>query len=322
MARIRSLKIGFFQNETLAELSFAHRLLFEGLWLIADREGRLEDRPKRIKGQIFPYDDGLNVDAMLTDLAAGADPFIVRYEVNGQRYIQVAGFVTHQRPHHTEPASVYPTVDQGVATTPDKTGGAPDSHRPTPLGMGSGSGNGERDLGKGTGKDVAPARLPAPLIDGRTIRAHGEHAECFLAKGRPNLCITRYLHDVCMGAIGGPVETRDERVRAIYLTAIDELGDAPCGENPLDFWRNVIAAKVPAATARAPSSVRGSRTGDSMDAAKEYLSERFEEISAEGHDDADRVLESGSGREGDDGVSPVGRSTSGKTVERGFRRVR
>lgn len=285
MARIRSLKIGFFQNETLAELSFAHRLLFEGLWLIADREGRLEDRPKRIKGQIFPYDEGLNVDAMLTDLASGRDPFITRYEVNGERYIQVRGFATHQRPHHTEPASVYPSVDQGVANAPDKDGGAPDIHRPTPLGMGSGSRNGERDLGKGVGKEIAPAptKIPPPLIDGRTIRQHGEHIVCFLAEGRPQLCITRYLHEKCMGAIGGDLETRDERVRVIYADAIRELGDAPVGENALNFWENVISARVPAATARAPNV--GSRTGDSTNAAKDYLRGKVEKFVAEERDD-------------------------------------
>ncbi len=35
MARIRSIKIGFFRNEILASLPFQHRLLFEGLWLLA-----------------------------------------------------------------------------------------------------------------------------------------------------------------------------------------------------------------------------------------------------------------------------------------------
>jgi len=32
------------------------RLLYPGLWMLADREGRLEDRPLRIKAEILPYD--------------------------------------------------------------------------------------------------------------------------------------------------------------------------------------------------------------------------------------------------------------------------
>ena len=49
MARARNIKPGFFKNEFLAEMPCEVRLLFIGLWTLADREGRLEDRPKRIK---------------------------------------------------------------------------------------------------------------------------------------------------------------------------------------------------------------------------------------------------------------------------------
>ena len=54
--RARNIKPGFFKNDTLAELEFAARLLFIGLWGLADRAGRLEDRPKKIKAEVFPYD--------------------------------------------------------------------------------------------------------------------------------------------------------------------------------------------------------------------------------------------------------------------------
>ena len=43
--RTRLLKPGFFMNEELARLPVRARLLFAGLWCLADREGRLEDRP-------------------------------------------------------------------------------------------------------------------------------------------------------------------------------------------------------------------------------------------------------------------------------------
>jgi len=46
MARTRSIKPAFFANEHLAELSAGTRLLFIGLWTIADKNGKLEDRPK------------------------------------------------------------------------------------------------------------------------------------------------------------------------------------------------------------------------------------------------------------------------------------
>lgn len=94
MSRIRTIKPEFFLDDELAELSALHRLLFVGLWTLADREGRLEDRPKRIRAQILPFDDG-DTDAMLADLARAG--FVVRYEADGKRYLQVRNFTKHQR---------------------------------------------------------------------------------------------------------------------------------------------------------------------------------------------------------------------------------
>lgn len=161
MARIRTVKIGFFRNEDLCAFSHAHRLLFQGLWLLADRVGRLEDRPRRIHADVFPFDPALDVHAMLSDLAAGDRPFIQRYEVHGRGYIQVLNFLKHQRPHHKEPESEIPKY--GAKTqSPGKVGARPGKHRPDPLGRegngsGNGSGNGE---GEGNG-GTALSRLPA-----------------------------------------------------------------------------------------------------------------------------------------------------------------
>lgn len=54
--RARNIKPGFFKNEDISECSPSARLLFIGLWMLADREGRLEYRPKRWKGELFPYE--------------------------------------------------------------------------------------------------------------------------------------------------------------------------------------------------------------------------------------------------------------------------
>jgi len=79
MARIRTIKPQFFLNEELAELSAMVRLLFIGLWTQADREGRLLDRPKRLKAEIFPYDN-FDVEKGLHQLSEAG--FIHRYKVN------------------------------------------------------------------------------------------------------------------------------------------------------------------------------------------------------------------------------------------------
>ncbi len=114
--RARNLKPGFFKNEELAKLPPLTRLLFAGLWCLADRSGRLEDRPARIKAEVLPY-DSCNVDKMLDSLAAGPDPFIVRYEAQKTRYIAILHFPEHQNPHVREAASTIPAPDEHKTST-------------------------------------------------------------------------------------------------------------------------------------------------------------------------------------------------------------
>ena len=103
--RARNIKPGFFVNEDLAECSAFARLCFIGLWMLADREGRLEDRPKRINGELFTFDD-VDIDALLDELVVHR--FIVRYRVGRLRFIQVLKFSENQSPHYAEKASVIP----------------------------------------------------------------------------------------------------------------------------------------------------------------------------------------------------------------------
>ena len=113
MARTRLLKPGFFKNPVLARLSERHRLLFAGLWTIANRDGRLKDDPDWIRAELFPYEADINVDALLTDLHRSG--FIHRYKTLGEsqistgestkslmRAIVVTKFTVHQKPHIRE----------------------------------------------------------------------------------------------------------------------------------------------------------------------------------------------------------------------------
>ncbi len=113
MARIRYIKPGFFTNDELAEIKPLGRLLFIGLWCLADKEGRLQDRPKRIKAQVLPFDGG-NVDRLLDDLVEHG--FITRYRVKDEPYIQVINFLKHQRPHHKEDPSMIPPTSMDGAS--------------------------------------------------------------------------------------------------------------------------------------------------------------------------------------------------------------
>lgn len=110
MARSRNIKPGLFKNEILGVADPIYTLAFQGLWLLADRAGRLEDRPLRIKAETFPYRDGLDIDRILNWL--GEEGFILRYEVIGKRYIQVLNFAKHQNPHKNETPSEIPPPNQ------------------------------------------------------------------------------------------------------------------------------------------------------------------------------------------------------------------
>lgn len=121
MSRSRIIKPGFFTNDRLAEVPPLGRIMFAGLWTMADRKGRLEDRPKRIKAEVLPFDNA-NVERLLTDLESR--DFIQRYEVDGRRYIQIVRFEAHQNPHIREAESTIP----GPPPTAPSTVPAPDEH--------------------------------------------------------------------------------------------------------------------------------------------------------------------------------------------------
>jgi len=103
--RSRNIKPGFWDNEDLAACSALARLCFIGLWMLADREGRLEDRPKRIRVRLFPFEE-VDVDRLLRELEEAS--FIVRYQVDGVAFLQIVNFVKHQDPHYREKASEIP----------------------------------------------------------------------------------------------------------------------------------------------------------------------------------------------------------------------
>lgn len=119
--RARSIKPGICDNELLGTADPLLTLLFERLWMMADREGRLEDRPLRIKAQAFPYRDGLDVDKLLTWLHDNR--FIHRYE-SGAKYIQVLKFSEHQKPHQNEKPSVIPAPESTTLVSSEHNQGA------------------------------------------------------------------------------------------------------------------------------------------------------------------------------------------------------
>lgn len=99
MARIRSIKPGFFTSEDVSRLPLRARLTWIGLWTHCDDQGRAKDNVKLIKAAVWPL-DGVSLRDIEEDLATlAAHGRIVRYEVDGRRYLAVTNWGDHQKPN-------------------------------------------------------------------------------------------------------------------------------------------------------------------------------------------------------------------------------
>jgi hypothetical protein len=159
MARIRTYKPSFFRSEDVAALTFRARLTWLGLWPHCDDEGRMKDNAKLIKGDVWPLDDVSleDVEQDLSDLAAGGR--IVRYEVDGRRYLAVTNWLEHQRIQKPTPSKIPPPPGSGSGTR----GGIDSS------GSGIG-GKGREGKGKGGEGERASALPPPPGSRSRCSR--------------------------------------------------------------------------------------------------------------------------------------------------------
>ena len=112
--RSRNIKPGLFKNEILGEADPIYTLLFAGLWTLADKEGRLECRPKKIKAELFPYRPELDVSMALAWLKH--ESFITVYESSIGEVIQINNWKKHQSPHHKEAESELPSEEEAKKT--------------------------------------------------------------------------------------------------------------------------------------------------------------------------------------------------------------
>lgn len=127
MARIRSVKPSLFGSYSMAKVPIEARYLFIGLFTEADDTGMLIDSPKRIAGSLFPHDDKVTerkVDAWLDKLQEVGS--ILRYRVNGGRYIVLPEWESHQRVSHPLPSSLPPPDSEILEAFLSRSGAAPE----------------------------------------------------------------------------------------------------------------------------------------------------------------------------------------------------
>jgi hypothetical protein len=111
MARIRTIKPEFFTSEDIVALSPLARLLYIAIWCEADKEGRLQWKPRTLKMRYLPADDCDIVSICCELIEQG---LVILY---GEGLAYVPGFASHQHVNPRESASALPAPD-GVSPTP------------------------------------------------------------------------------------------------------------------------------------------------------------------------------------------------------------
>ena len=97
MARIRTIKPEFWEDEKLAKLPVYSRLLFIGTWNFADDNGALLANPVLMKSHIFPYEDiGVSTISEWIDMLV-ENGMLIRTTYNGKDYLVIRKFLIHQK---------------------------------------------------------------------------------------------------------------------------------------------------------------------------------------------------------------------------------
>ena len=97
MARIRTIKPEFWEDEKLAKLPVHARLLFIGTWNFADDNGALLANPVLMKSYIFPYEDiGISTISEWIDMLV-ENGMLIRTTYNGKDYLVIRKFLIHQK---------------------------------------------------------------------------------------------------------------------------------------------------------------------------------------------------------------------------------
>jgi hypothetical protein len=172
VARIRTIKPEFFQNEALAECSPHARLLAMAILQLCDSNGVFLNIQMQVHAHAFPWEASVNVPALLGELEEIG--YLELYAVKGKNYGHIPGFAKHQRLSGKEAQTdgYYPLPDQ--ADSADEVKGKKASL--------PGEASGCTGIGIGTGKGERSEAGASPRFQKPTLT---ELIEAFRAKGVP-----------------------------------------------------------------------------------------------------------------------------------------
>ena len=98
MARKRMIDPNIWQSEDFSKLSTLAKLVFIGLFSLADDEGRGRCNPVYIKSTLFPYEEGIrsaDIDKTLSEISSNMS--VIFYSCDGSNYYSLYNWNTWQK---------------------------------------------------------------------------------------------------------------------------------------------------------------------------------------------------------------------------------
>jgi len=151
MARIRTIKPEFWQDDDLAEVSEAAMLVAAGLLNHSDDEGFFKSNPKLIKSVVFPLrEPSVSIHDILIELS-NIEYISLYIGIDGKKYGHVIGFTKHQKINRPTPSKIKDLIDFTESSlSPHEVLTAGKERK--------GTGKG-KEQGTGKGKELMPSKL-------------------------------------------------------------------------------------------------------------------------------------------------------------------
>lgn len=166
MARIRTIKPEFWRSPDIMALSYFQRLLFIGLWNLADDYGRGHYDPSAIAADLFLTEYSLNPHGVLTDVSCAFAEYEKRdmvtvYHVKNRDYFQIENWSSHQKPNRASKPKI-PALDQAeYIIHGGLTEGSVKAHGGLTEGSLPEQGTGNREQGSGNITYALDAKAPS-----------------------------------------------------------------------------------------------------------------------------------------------------------------
>ena len=122
MARQRMINPNIWQSEDFSKLSTLAKLVFIGMFSLADDEGKGRAKPVYLKSVIFPYDDGMrltDIEKALSEI--GSNMSVTFYASNGNQYYRMDNWKKWQKVEKPS-ESIIPDPDNHGAQEGGETG--------------------------------------------------------------------------------------------------------------------------------------------------------------------------------------------------------